>query len=205
MKSSNGQELVSPAVADGQPPQPEPAHTAGPSTTETPDDNQSKMDVTPSHAPPCVKPFDRWTPLGGGAENDIFRRFNILPTEEEAFLTYWARTSSGKGILSRDETGTLTFRISSANIAELADMHIGRTNGLDHSAQWLHVYDQEGVSWLTQSANSDQSLAATRETIGQPNFANCNLGRYGPSGLTVKEFVERRLNRDTMHTLSAKM
>lgn len=133
---------------------PEPTTFPVPSTKTISEKGYPGVEIPKSQTSPCAKPFDRWRPIGGGSEHDIFRRFKILATEEEAFLIHWARTSSGKGILSHDETGALIFRISSASMSDLADMHIGRPDGSDSKMQWLHVYDQEGISCLTQSANT---------------------------------------------------
>jgi hypothetical protein len=153
MKSSASPRPESATGPSAHSTQPEPTAAPVPSTKK---ETSFGFDIPKSQTSPCAKPFDRWRPIGGGAEHDIFRRFKILATEQEAFLIYWARKSSGRGILSHDETGTLIFRISSANISDLADMHIGRSDGQDNNPQWLHVYDQEGVSWLTQSANTDR-------------------------------------------------
>lgn len=183
MKTSASPKPVSAAKVVEHLGQSEPASLLAPSTTAA---SRSEMETT---IPPCAKPFDHWKPLGGGAEHDIFRRFKILATEEEAFLIYWAKKSSGKGILSHDETGTLIFRISSANISDLADMHIGRSDGPDHKAQWLHVYDNEGVSWLTQSTKTNQ--ASSSIDVRNLVLASNIVGRYGPSGLTVEEVGAR--------------
>jgi hypothetical protein len=157
-------------------------------TTTTPQDAGSKTS-TPNDA----KPFDRWRPIGGGTEQDIFQRFKISATEEAAFLMYWAEMSSGRSILSHDEDGNLIIRINPADISELADLRIGGLDTMDGKAQWLQVYDQEGVSWLTQSASADRAPTSTGNcyAVGAQTIANNALGLYGPSGLTVKEYMEQ--------------
>jgi hypothetical protein len=148
----------------------------------------------------CVRPFDRWRPVGGGAECDIFRRFKILTAEEEAFLVHWARMSSDRGILSRDETGTLIFRISSKNLSDLNKLRIGRSDRPDLETEWLHVYDEEGVSWLTQFACTEpvQFPTAMYDSIGRPLLANGRIGRYGPSGVTVSGFFLQYHRKSSM-------
>jgi hypothetical protein len=100
-------------------------------------------------------PFDRWRPLGGGDEQDIFRRFNIQPAEEADFLTYWSQTRLSTGIFARDTKGTLVFRISPTDLTDLSELDIGNSCGWSRPARWLHMYDGEGVSWLTQSRPMD--------------------------------------------------
>ncbi|KAF2021372.1 hypothetical protein BU24DRAFT_487807 [Aaosphaeria arxii CBS 175.79] len=98
-----------------------------------------------------AKPFDRFVLKGGGAQHDIFRRFKIRPAEEEDFLIHWSQNRVNSGIFSRDEGGTLEFRISSSDASNLSKLGIGGREGCFKSGvQWTHVYDEEGVSWLTQ-------------------------------------------------------
>jgi hypothetical protein len=122
-----------------------------------------EMETTKSQVPSCAKPFDRWKPVGGGAEHDIFRRFKILANDEVAFLIHWANKSSGKGIISHDESGTLIFRISSAHISDLAGMHISRSDAPDNKAQWTHAYDQDGISWLKRPTELTSEHSPSRD------------------------------------------
>lgn len=165
------------------------------SLTAATDHTSSAQESIRCQVPPCAKPFDQWRPLGGGAGHDIFRRFKILGAEEENFLADWAKRSPGKGILSRDETGTLVFRINPTNIPDLAYMRIGRPDAPALETRWLHVYDQDGISWLTQISFTGRNLssAQTYDTADQPMLAGGNLGRFGPSGLTVEEFMNQNL------------
>ncbi|PSN75331.1 hypothetical protein BS50DRAFT_582033 [Corynespora cassiicola Philippines] len=138
----------------------------------------------------AAKPFDSFRPLGGGAQRDIFRRFKILASEEEEFLLYWARQSLKSGIFCRDEDGVLVFRISPADLSGLKACGIGRSDMQAHcNAQWLMVYDEEGVSWLTRFRCIDlENFPTIYDTSGQPIRANGRLGRYGPSGMTPGDY-----------------
>lgn len=191
---------VKATASDGHATQSDPTFSPAPSTT-TPHTVGTKTPISTR-----AKSLDRWRPTGGGAEHDIFQSFKIAAIEAAAFLTYWVNTSSSIGILSRDEDGTLLFHINPANIPELAGMHIGRQQGPDRKAQWLQVYDQEGVSWLTQSAYTGlaPSSTETHYATGSNPLSTNNLGVYGPSGLTVKEFVEQHQG-EFAHSLSSKL
>jgi hypothetical protein len=151
--------------------------------------------------PLCARPFDQWKAIGGGAGYDTFRRFNILAVEEKAFLVHWAKKCTGQGVLSRNETGTLVFRISSTDSSGLVNLDIGRSDSPEVETQWLHVYDEEGVSWLTQFACTDAVHFPTKiyDSFGRPFLANGKIGRYGPSGLTVPDFVEQYLENNHTH------
>lgn len=137
-------------------------------------------------------PFDRWRPIGGGAEQDIFRRFNVRFSEEADFLTYWSEKRLSTGIFARDNHGTLVFRISSAHLAELTELEIGNPGNWSRSARWLHVYDSKGVSWLTQLRRADlDAFPETFDGTGQPLQRDGKVGQYGSSGHTVQDFATR--------------
>jgi hypothetical protein len=101
--------------------------------------------------PLFAKPFDRFKPQGGGAEGDIFRRFKIRRGEEIDFFMHWNSHNISTGIFNRDESGTLVFRVSSSDISDLTLLGIGRAGlGRGSGVEWTHVYDEHGISWLTQ-------------------------------------------------------
>ena len=100
-------------------------------------------------------PFERWRPQGGGNGHDIFRRFNIPRAEEGDFLIHWSKTHLASGLFARDPDGTLVFRISSANLTDLSELGIGDLESWTPPARWLHVYDREGMSWLTRFRRTD--------------------------------------------------
>ncbi|KAL1596998.1 hypothetical protein SLS60_008580 [Paraconiothyrium brasiliense] len=133
-------------------------------------------------------PFDRFRPLGGGADGDLFRRYHIGAAEEADFLTYWAETRTSAGIFARDATGTLVFRISTTNLADVNnELDIGRPGAADQYARWIHVYDAEGTSWLTQFRRIDlETLPKIFDGAGKPVEHNGRLGLCGPSGQTVQ-------------------
>jgi hypothetical protein len=200
MKAFASSPATSTAVFDGHTTQFEPAFSPASSTTTT----SQRPETTPS-VPACARPYDQWRPIGSGAEQSIFRRFKIAATEEVAFLIYWARMSTGRSILSHDEDGNLIIRINPADISELADMGISGSDEMGDKAQWLHVYDQEGVAWLTLSANADKALTNEGQyTDGPDTIVGNKLGVYGPSGLTVKEFMEQH-PLGLSHMLSPKL
>lgn len=99
--------------------------------------------------PLFAKPFDRFKPRGGGAEGDIFRRFKIRRGEEIDFFMHWNSHNTSSGIFNRDESGTLVFRVSSSDISDLNLLGIVRA-GSGRESEWAHVYDEQGISWLTQ-------------------------------------------------------
>jgi hypothetical protein len=123
-------------------------------------------------------PFDKFRPLGGGAGQDIFRRFNIRAAEEADFLTCWAETRASAGIFARDATGTLAFRISSANLMNL-------NNELDIGTP--------GTSWLTQFRLVDiEALPEIFNIAGKPLQHDGRLSLNDPSGQTVRNFIARQ-------------
>lgn len=145
-----------------------------------------------------AQPFDRFTANGGGASRDIFRRFKIPKSGEEHFIMHWVRHPLSPGFLTRDEHGTLVFRVSSSEISYLSTLKIGRPDSeLDNGVEveWTYVYDQQGIPWLRRSRGVDclageidmydildeQYEGTTRERIS-------TNGMYGPSGLTPAEF-----------------
>jgi hypothetical protein len=200
MKAFTSPPATPTTVSGGPTTQPEPVFSSASSTTTT---SQKTKSFPPT--PICARPFDHWRPRGGGAEHDIFQRFKIAAIEEVAFLMHWAKKSSGRSILSHDEDGNLNIHINPADISELADMGISGLDDIDGKAQWLHVYDQEGVAWLTLSTNADQALTnKSRHTDGPDTFVGNKLGVYGPSGFTVKEFMEQH-QLDCRHALSPKL
>ncbi|KAF2646619.1 hypothetical protein P280DRAFT_464822 [Massarina eburnea CBS 473.64] len=157
-----------------------------------------KRPVQPNE-PVYTKPFDQRRPLGGGAEKDIFRYFKIFPAEEAAFLTSFATKRPMNAYISHDDGGTLIFRISSANLSELAVMGISGTNCAvpDPDAQWLQVCDREGVSWLTQFRYTDFTNVPSElyDTTGNLMTTMGRIGQYGPSGLSVSDYVKRQSQR----------
>ncbi|KAF9737411.1 hypothetical protein PMIN06_001185 [Paraphaeosphaeria minitans] len=160
---------------------------------ETPllEPGQCSTDSTGSGQTVYGAPFDKFRPLGGGADGDLFRRFNIRAAEEADFLTYWVVTRASTGIFTRDPAGILAFRISSANLADLNnELDIGAPG---QHARWIHVYDAEGTSWLTQFRQVDiEALAEIFDRAGKPVQHDGRLGLYGPSGQTVRNFVARQ-------------
>lgn len=111
---------------------------------------------------------------------------------------HWVRHPLSPGFLTRDEHGTLVFRVSSSEISYLSTLKIGRPDSeLDNGVEveWTYVYDQQGIPWLRRSRGVDclageidmydildkQYEGTTRERI------NTN-GMYRPSGLTPAEF-----------------
>lgn len=149
-----------------------------------------------SQVPVFAKPFDQWSPQGGGAESDIFRRFKILASEEEDFLTHWARLRLSSGIFSRDENGILVFRVNPAELANLNELSIMSSDSKKPQAeyQWSHVYDEEGVSWLTRFRGIE--LRGTFERIkgtnGQIIKGFGKVGQCGPSGFTPENTSTQR-------------
>jgi hypothetical protein len=139
-------------------------------------------------------PFDKFRPLGGGAGQDIFRRFNIRAAEEADFLTCWAETRASAGIFARDATGTLAFRISSANLMNLNnELDIGTPGTPSQCARWIHVYDAEGTSWLTQFRLVDiEALPEIFNIAGKPLQHDGRLSLNDPSGQTVRNFIARQ-------------
>jgi hypothetical protein len=139
-------------------------------------------------------PFDKFRPLGGGAGQDIFRRFNIRAAEEADFLTYWVETRASAGIFARDATGSLVFRISSANLTDLnSELDIGTPGTPSQCARWIHVYDAEGTSWLTQFRLVDiEGLPEIFDSAGKPVQHSGRLSLNDPSGQTVRNFVARQ-------------
>ncbi|KAF2448650.1 hypothetical protein P171DRAFT_440983 [Karstenula rhodostoma CBS 690.94] len=136
-------------------------------------------------------PFEKFRPVGGGADGDLFRRFNVRAAEEADFLTYWAVTRASTGIFTRDATGILAFRISSADLNN--ELDIGTPGTPRRFARWIHVYDAEGTSWLTQFRQVDiEALPKIFDSAGKPVQHDGRLGLNGPSGQTVRNFVARQ-------------
>lgn len=141
-----------------------------------------------------VKPFDRFRIKGGGAAGDIFRRFKICQSEEQDFVLHWCRNHIALGILTRDDNGVLEFRISSSDLSDLTEMGIGRPNlNPETGIHWTHIYDEQGVSWLTQFRFSDhiKEIPSSIDIHGKPVVNFGRIGRYGPSGLTPSDFYHR--------------
>jgi hypothetical protein len=162
------------------------------SRTETPTNSSATLvrDSIQPKEPVFTKPFDLWRPLGGGAHRDIFRYFKICPAEEQAFLVFYASKRLTNGFVSHDEGGILVFRVSSAHLSELAGLGISCTNTSTQDYEWFQVCDGEGISWLTQAGCTDMEKLPSElhTTAGQPVSENGRIGRYGPSGLTVREY-----------------
>lgn len=156
--------------------------------------NPRQTDPTGSEETVYGAPFDKFRPLGGGADGDLFRRFNIRAAEEAGFLMYWALTRASAGIFTRDAAGILVFRVSLANLADLnSELDIGTPGPLRQHARWLHVYDAEGTSWLTQFRQVDiGELPRIFDSAGKPVRHDGRLGLNGPSGKTVREIIARR-------------
>ena len=164
--------------------------------------------VTPGVSPTLpgsnfARPFDRFTANGGGASGDIFRRFKIHKSEEEQFIVHWVRQPFAPGLLTRDEHGTLVFRVSSSDISYISALRIGHPDfelesGIE--VEWTHVYDEQGISWLSRCRGIDYStveidmydvLDEQYERITRER--NGTFGMYGPSGLTPAEFYRLRI------------
>ncbi|KAF2788237.1 hypothetical protein K505DRAFT_329069 [Melanomma pulvis-pyrius CBS 109.77] len=142
-----------------------------------------------------AKPFDRFKPVGGGASADIFRRFKIHKSEEEYFIVHWVRQPSSPGFLTRDANGALVFRVSSSDISGLSALGIGSADLDVGGVEWTHIYDEEGVSWLSRCRGIDYTASSldvydlSDEEWEKLIFANNGIiGRRGPSGLTPAEF-----------------
>ncbi|KAH7135302.1 hypothetical protein B0J11DRAFT_502132 [Dendryphion nanum] len=141
-----------------------------------------------------AKPFDRFRINGGGAAGDIFRRFKICKSEEEDFMVHWCRNNITLGIFTRDNSGVLEFRVSSSDLSDLTEMGIGRHDlSPDVGTHWTHVYDEHGVSWLTQFHYADHgaNLPMAFDILGESMSNVGRIGRYGPSGLTPSNFYRR--------------
>ena len=155
-----------------------------------------KMSTRTNESIMYTKPFEQWRPLGGGSERDIFHYYKIFPVEEEAFLTFWAAKRPIGGYLSHDDNGTLVFRISSAHLPGLSAIGISGIDSLipDVDAQWLQVCDGEGISWLTRFCFEDRERFPSElyDTAGRSLTANGRVGQFGPSGLSVHDFVKRQ-------------
>jgi hypothetical protein len=148
-----------------------------------------------------AKPFDRFTAKGGGSSGDIFRRFNIHRNEEESFILHWVRQPLSPGLLTRDDKGNLVFRVSSSDISYLSALGIGHPDSEpDSRVEWTHVYDEEGISWLSRCRRIDHS-AGDIETydISDEQYERIIserdgvIGMYGPSGLTPAEFCTLKI------------
>jgi hypothetical protein len=68
--------------------------------------------VMPHYLQTPPKSFDTFSPRGGGAEGNVFLRFSIREQEEEDFILHWCRLRVPVGILTRDNNGSLVFRVS---------------------------------------------------------------------------------------------
>lgn len=107
-------------------------------------------------------------------------------------MLHWVRKGLSYGFITHDESGILVFRVSSADLSHLAALDIGRSDVSEPCPQWIHVYDEYGVSWLTQFRLVDlDNFPKVYDTNGHPIFARGRLGRYGPSGLTPFDFYSR--------------
>ncbi|KAF2705805.1 hypothetical protein K504DRAFT_505540 [Pleomassaria siparia CBS 279.74] len=132
-----------------------------------------------------AKPFDRFKPLGGGADGDIFRCFKVPRMEEELFIIHWVRQPLSFGFLARDETGTLVFRVSSSDVSRLSMFGIGNPGS---QAEWSHVYDPQGISWLTRWHGSSFRIFQT-DWDEKVRLDNGIVRRYGPSRLSPEELM----------------
>jgi hypothetical protein len=174
--------------------------------------NRSSWATTPSLNPGVsptlpgssfARPFDRFTANGGGASGDIFRLFKIHKSEEEHFIVHWVRQPLSPGLLTRDENGTLVFRVSSSDISYISTLKIGHPDSeLDSGVEveWTHVYDEQGISWLSRCRGTDYSaeeidmyavLDEQYERFIRERSAI--IGMCGPSGLTPAEFYRLRV------------
>lgn len=147
--------------------------------------------------PIFAKPFDKFQPQGGGKDGDIFRRFKIRRDEELDFCVHWVRHRISTGIFSRDQDGTLAFRVSSSDLSDLTELGIGKPDlGRDSGVGWTHVYDEDGVSWLTQfrCIDLEEQFPNVFDAEGASIDWNGRVGRYGPSGLTPGDFATRMLS-----------
>ncbi|KAF2865769.1 hypothetical protein BDV95DRAFT_247881 [Massariosphaeria phaeospora] len=144
-------------------------------------------------SPGFAKPYDRFKPQGGGVDGDIFLRFKIRAMDEEEFLVHWARLRTTSGIFTRDESGTLVFRMSSSDLSDYPYIGICRSNlPCEPAARWQHCYDEAGISWLTKPMSSDSNHTELY-ACGFEVQPHGSVGQYGPSGLTPTDFVARQL------------
>ena len=116
---------------------------------------------------------------------------------------HWVRQPHSPGLLTRDENGTLVFRVSSSDISYISTLKIGHPDSeLDSGVEveWTHVYDEQGISWLSRCRGIDYStveidmydvLDGQYERITRER--NGTFGMYGPSGLTPAEFYRLRI------------
>lgn len=163
-----------------------------PDTTQPRKQSESSPESTIPEETVFGSPFDRFRPLGGGADGDIFRRYYIRAAEEADFLTHWVETRTSVGIFARDGSGTLVFRISSASLTGFNDeLNIG---SLHQSARWTHVYDAEGASWLTQFRSVDvAALPKIFDLNGQPVQHGGGPDRYGSSGHVARRQLDAEM------------
>lgn len=138
-------------------------------------------------------PFERWRPQGGGNDQDIFRRFNIPRAEEGDFLLHWSKTRLASGFCARDPDGTLVFRISPTNLTDLNELGIGNLQGWTSCARWLHVYDRDGMSWLTRFGRTEgKESPHASDDSGRMVQHGGRLGSHASSRSAATAVVARR-------------
>lgn len=103
---------------------------------------------------------------------------------------YWVEKRLPIGIFARDSNGTLVFRISSADLTDFNELDIGNPGS---GAKWMHVYDQDGISWLTQFRRVDPAaLPKVFDGAGQPIRQEGMLSLQGASEQAIGDLVARQ-------------
>jgi hypothetical protein len=73
------------------------------------------------------------------------------------------------------------------------ELDIGTPGTPSQCARWIHVYDAEGTSWLTQFRLVDiEALPEIFNIAGKPLQHDGRLSLNDPSGQTVRNFIARQ-------------